>query len=76
MSTGLVVLKLIDIINKTNVRGKTIMNNQSPFELVDGQVVLHNNYQNMDKIILNYEQVAAIKMLIQKYSGKENDQMN
>lgn len=52
------------------------MNNQSLFELVDGKVVLHNNYQNMDKIILNYEQVAAIKMLIQKYSGKENDQMN
>lgn len=52
------------------------MNNQSLFELVDGQVVLHDSYQNMDKIILNYEQVAAIKMLIQKYSGKENDQTN
>ena len=30
-------------------------------EIVDGQVILHNEFQRIDKIILNREQVAAIK---------------
>lgn len=50
------------------------MSKQNPFELVDGQVILHNSFQKIDKTILNYEEVAAIKLLIQKYSGKENGQ--
>lgn len=43
-------------------------------EIVDGQVILHNKFQRIDKIILNREQVAAIKLLIQKYSDKGHDQ--
>lgn len=47
------------------------MSEKNPFEIVDGQVILHNEFQGIDEVILNYEQVAAIKLLIQKYGGKE-----
>lgn len=50
------------------------MSEKSPFEIVDGQVILHNKFQGIDETILNYEQVAAIKLLIQKYSDKGHDQ--
>lgn len=50
------------------------MSEKNPFEIVDGQVILHDEFQKIDKIILNYEQVAAIKLLIQKCSGKGHDQ--
>lgn len=43
---------------------------QNPFELVNGQVILHDNFQKIDKTVLNYEEVAAIKFLIEKYNGK------
>lgn len=36
----------------------------NPLEIVDGQVILHDEFQGIDKVILNYEQVAAIKLLI------------
>ena len=52
------------------------MSEKSPFEIVDGQVILHDEFQGIDKTILNYEQVAAIKLLIQKYSSKGHDQYN
>jgi hypothetical protein len=61
------------IIKETNVRGVK-MSEKNPFEFVDGQVILHNEFQGIDEVILNYEQVAAIKLLIQKYSGKGHDQ--
>ena len=57
------------IIKETNVRGVKMFD-KNPFEIVDGQVILHNEFQGIDEVILNYEQVAAIKLLIQKYSGK------
>lgn len=47
------------------------MSEKNPFEIVDRRVILHDEFQGIDKIILNYEQVAAIKLLIQKYGGKE-----
>lgn len=50
------------------------MSEKSPFEIVDGQVILHNEFQGIDETILNYEQVAAIELLIQKYSDKGHDQ--
>lgn len=63
------------IIKKTNVRGVK-MSEKNPFEIVDGQVILHDEFQGIDKTILNYEQVAAIKLLIQKCSDKEKSQTN
>lgn len=50
------------------------MPKQNPFELVDGQVILHDSFQKIDKTILNYEEVAAIKLLIQKYTCKDHGQ--
>ena len=50
------------------------MSEKNPFEIVDGQVILHDSFQKIDRVILNYEQVAAIRLLIQKYSGKDHDQ--
>lgn len=50
------------------------MSEKNPLEIVDGQVILHNEFQGIDEVILNYEQVAAIKLLIQKYSDKGHDQ--
>ena len=52
------------------------MSDKNPFEIVDGQVILHNEFQEIDETILNYKQVAAIKLLIQKYGGKEKSQTN
>lgn len=62
-------------IKETNVRGVK-MSEKNPFEIVDGQVILHDEFQGIDTTILNYEQVAAIKLLIQKCSGKEKSQTN
>lgn len=42
------------------------MSEKSPFEIVDGQVILHNKFQGIDKVVLNHEQVAAIKLLIRE----------
>ena len=42
------------------------MSEKSPFESVDGQVILHNKFQGIDKVVLNYEQVAAIKLLVRE----------
>lgn len=50
------------------------MSEKNPFEFVDGRVILHNEFQGIDKVVLNYEQVAAIRLLIQRYSGKGHGQ--
>ena len=52
------------------------LSEQNPFELVNGQVILHDNFQKIDKTVLNYEEVAAIKLLIEKYNGKGIYQKN
>lgn len=52
------------------------MSEKNPFEFVGGQVILHDEFQGIDNVILNYEQVAAIKLLIQKCSDKEKSQTN
>ena len=49
------------------------MSEKNPFEIVDGHVILHDSSE-LDKVVLNREQVAAIKLLIQKYSDKGHDQ--
>ena len=43
------------------------MSDESPFEIIDGQVILHDSFQGVDRTVLNSEQVAAIELLIQKY---------
>lgn len=50
------------------------MSEKNPFEIVNGQVILHNEFQGIDETILNYEQVAAIKLLIQKCICKDRGQ--
>lgn len=50
------------------------MSEKNPFEIVDGQVILHDSFRELDKVVMNYEQVAAIKLLIQKYGDKGHDQ--
>ena len=50
------------------------MSEKNPFEIVDGQVILHDEFQEIDKTILNYEQVVAIKLLIQKCICKDRGQ--
>lgn len=52
------------------------MSEKNPFEFVGGQVILHDEFQGIDNVILNYEQVAAIKLLIKKCSDKEKSQTN
>lgn len=66
-------LALNVIIKETNVRGAK-MSEKNPFEIVDGQVILHDEFQGIDNTILNYEQVAAIKLLIQKCICKDRGQ--
>lgn len=44
-------------------------NNQ--FEIINGQVILHDVIQGVDKTILNYEQVGAIKLLLEALKNGE-----
>lgn len=66
---------MLVIIKKTNVRGVK-MSEKNLFEIINGQVILHDDFQGIDRVILNYERVAAIKLLIQKYSDKGKSQTN
>ena len=50
------------------------MSDKNPFEIINGQVILHDSFQGVDRTVLNNEQVAAIELLIQKYSGKGHGQ--
>ena len=43
----------------------------NPFEIIDGQVILHDEFQGIDKTILNYEQVGAIKLLLEALKNGE-----
>lgn len=43
----------------------------NPFEIIDGQVILHDEFQGIDETILNYEQVAAIKLLLEALKNGE-----
>ncbi|MDO4855396.1 MAG: hypothetical protein Q3978_02400 [Limosilactobacillus gorillae] len=52
------------------------MSEKNLFEIINGQVILHDDFQGIDRVILNYERVAAIKLLIQKYSDKGKSQTN
>lgn len=37
----------------------------NPFEIINGEVVLHDEFQGVDRIVINYEQVGAIKFLLE-----------
>lgn len=37
----------------------------NPFEIINGEVVLHDEFQGVDRIVINYEQVGAIKLLLE-----------
>lgn len=50
------------------------MSDKSPFEIIDGQVILHDSFQGVDRKVLSNEQVAAIELLIQKYICKGHSQ--
>ena len=39
--------------------------NRNPFEIINGEVVLHDEFQGVDRIVINYEQVGAIKFLLE-----------
>ena len=39
--------------------------NSNPFEIIDGQVILHDEIQGEDRVVINYEQVGAIKFLLE-----------
>lgn len=43
----------------------------NPFEIIDGQVILHNEFQGFDEVILNYQQVGAIKLLLEALKNGE-----
>lgn len=43
----------------------------NPFEIINGQVILHDEFQGIEKVILNYEQVAAIKLLLEALKNDE-----
>ncbi|MGJ3757499.1 hypothetical protein ACLOE0_09795 [Limosilactobacillus fermentum] len=45
--------------------------NGNPFEIIDGQVVLHDWFQGVDRIIINHEQVGAIKLLLEAMKNGE-----
>lgn len=51
--------------------------NSNPFEIIDGQVILHDKLHDkfqgleVDKVILNYEQVGAIKLLLEALKNGE-----
>lgn len=54
------------------------MSDKNPFEIINGQVILHDSFQGVDRTVLNNEQVAAIELLIQKYicKGHSQNQLN
>ena len=59
-------------MNNNPLIDKIILNaNRNPFEIIDGQVILHDSFQGIDKTILNYEQVAAIKLLFEALKNGE-----
>lgn len=55
--------------------------NNNQFEIIDGQVILHDKIQDerhdkfqwleVDKVILNYQQVGAIKLLLEALKNGE-----
>ena len=54
------------LIDKVILDDKVIMYmNHNSFEIIDGQAILHDKVQETDKVILNHEQVAAIKLLFE-----------
>ena len=45
--------------------------NSNPFEIIDGQVILHDEIQGEDRVVINYEQVGAIKFLLEALKNGE-----
>lgn len=45
--------------------------NSNPFEIIDGQVILHDEIQGVDRVVINYEQVGAIKLLLEALKNGE-----
>lgn len=42
-----------------------------PFEIIDGQVILHDESQGVDRVVINCEQVGAIKLLMEALKNGE-----
>lgn len=45
--------------------------NSNSFEIINGQVILHDVIRGVDKAILNYEEVGAIKLLLEALKNGE-----
>lgn len=43
----------------------------NPFEIIDGQVIFHDELHGFNKTILNYEEVGAIKLLLEALKNGE-----
>lgn len=56
------------MIKKGTVGGQLMTaqgKNSNPFEIIDGQVILHDEIKGEDRVVINYEQVGAIKFLLE-----------
>ena len=45
--------------------------NSNPFEIINGEVILHDKFQGVDRVVINYEQVGAIKLLLEALKNGE-----
>ena len=45
--------------------------NSDPFEIINGQVIYHDELRGYNKTILNYEEVGAIKLLLEALKNGE-----
>ncbi len=46
----------------------------SEFKLKDNQIIFHDKYNQVNKVVFNRIQLEAIKIIIQKYSPKDDHQ--
>ena len=60
------IFRLLDEINRNGGR-LTATQGNNPFEIIDGQVILHGKFQGLeaDKVVFNHQQVDAIKLLLE-----------
>lgn len=45
--------------------------NSNLFEIINGQVIFHDELHGYNKTVLNYEQVGAIKLLLEALKNGE-----
>lgn len=45
--------------------------NSNFFEIINGEVILHDKIRGVDKVVINHEQVGAIKLLFEAIKNGE-----